>query len=151
MNGPVSTSDFGILLGMAYQRFVVELNEHLVARGFTEIRATYGYVFRALADGEMTTAQLATKLGITNQGMAKIVNEMSLNGYLEKEVNARDGREKLLRLSPRGREALKTARAFHASFERRLGKDGAVLRELLGGIVERDQREDDLARVLRPF
>lgn len=146
----MSNADFGILLGLAYQRFVTELNEHLAGRGFDDIRPTYGYVFRALADQRLTTAQLAARLQITSQGMAKIVDEMTFRGYLSKELDLKDARIRLLVLSDRGRRALRAARAFHAGFEEQLGKDGAALRKLLTGLVEGDGK-DELARVLRPF
>ncbi len=148
----MSTPDFGILLGLAYQRFVIELNESLAAQGFTGIKPTFGYVFRALGEQTMTTAQLAGRLQITNQGMAKIVDDMTEAGYLEKNHDPADARVKLLSLSARGHAALKAARRFHANFEQELGeRKAATIRKLLTEIVARGGPEDDLTRTLRPF
>lgn len=149
----MSTPDFGILLGLAYQRFVVDLNAHLATKGFTGIKPTFGYVFRAIGpSGRLTTAQLAAQLHITNQGMAKVVDEMTASGYLEKSDDSGDARVKLLSLSPRGLAALRTARAFHASFEDGLGgRKAATIRKLLSEIVSAGGSEDELARTLRPL
>jgi DNA-binding MarR family transcriptional regulator len=147
----MSNTDFGILLGLAYQRFVVELNQHLAAKGFKDIKPTFGYLFRALDGRRLTTAQLAARLQITSQGMAKIVEEAVSAGYLERQADPSDARVKLLGLAPRGLAALKAARAFHRSFETQLGEDGKALRALLTDLVERDGALDALERVLRPF
>lgn len=147
----MSNTDFGILLGLAYQRFVIELNEHLASKGFKIIKPTFGYLLRALDGRKLTTAQLAARLQITSQGMAKIVEEAVSAGYLERQADPSDARVKLLCLAPEGLALLKAARAFHRSFERRLGDDGETLRALLTDLVERDGATDVLERVLRPF
>jgi DNA-binding MarR family transcriptional regulator len=146
--------DFGILLGLAYQRFVIQLNEHLAAKGFSPIKPTFGYVFRALEAETLTTAQLAARLQITSQGMAKVVEEMVNAGYLDRRADPADARVRLLELNARGRAAVATARAFHAEFEARLGGSAgerrvattrAVLTEIVG------EADDLLSRTLRPF
>jgi DNA-binding MarR family transcriptional regulator len=149
--------DFGILLGLAYQDFVAELNDHLARRGFTSVGASYGYVFRALVGQDLTTSQLAARLRITPQGAAKIVDEMAATGYVERQVDPGDRRAKVLRLTERGRGAVSAARAFHRDFERRLARRhgtaaAAAVREALTGIVERDATATDAAdRLLRPL
>ena len=147
----MSNTDFGILLGLAYQRFVFELNEHMASKGFKNTKPTLGYVMRALDGRKLTTAQLAARLQITSQGMAKIVEEAVGAGYLERQADPSDARVKLLCLTRDGLAVLKAARAFHRSFERALGDDGKPLRALLTRIVERDGGSDELERVLRPF
>jgi DNA-binding MarR family transcriptional regulator len=147
--------DFGILLGLAYQHFVVDLNRHLADQGFRDIGPSYGYVFRALADERKTTAQLAAQLGITSQGMAKIVEDMESTGYLRRHPDPKDARVKLLDLTPHGRAALAAARRFHHDFEVRLGhKVGkgrvATVREVLTEILGASPAEG-LTRTLRPL
>jgi len=151
----VSNLDFGILLGLAYQRFVDELNAHLDHAGFAVNKRTYGYVFRALADQpDMTTAQLAARLGITSQGAAKIVDDMVNTGYLRRAPDPADARARLLRLTDRGTAALAAARAFHQQYEADLiahvGANAvADLRRALGALVGADDAA--LTRQLRPF
>lgn len=137
MTSPV---DFGVLLGLAYQVFVDELQIDLRVRGFDDIGTAYGYVFRALDAEELHLRQLAERLGMSDQGAAKIVNEMEQRGYLERHPDPVDGRIKKLRLSSRGAKALAAARRFHAAYVRRLGKslsedDLAATRRVLEAVV----------------
>jgi DNA-binding MarR family transcriptional regulator len=147
--------DFGILLGLAYHHFVIELNRHLAALGFESIGPSYGYVFRALASERRTTAQLAAQLGITSQGMAKIIDDMESTGYVSRHPDPADARVKLLDLTPRGRAALAAARRFHHEFEASLAaKAGerkvAHTREVLTSLIGATPAED-LTRSLRPL
>jgi DNA-binding MarR family transcriptional regulator len=112
--------DFGILLGLAYQTFVDELRSHLEAQGFDDMGKSYGYVFRALDLEALHLRQLAERLGMSDQGAAKIVNEMEERGYLQKHADAGDGRIKKLMLSKRGLAALQAARQFHQTYEEAL-------------------------------
>ena len=114
--------DFGILLGLSYQAFVDELRAALQAKGFTDLGPTYGYVFRALGAEALHLRALAGRLGMTDQGAGKIVDEMESRGYLERHPDPDDGRIKRLRLARRGRAALAAARQFHHLYERRLAE-----------------------------
>jgi len=132
--------DFGILLGLAYQEVVRGLRATLAAAGFTDLGRPDGFVFRALAGRPRTVSELAVRLHITKQGAAQIVADMERRGYVVRVPDPDDRRAKLVQLSDRGRRALAAARAFHATYERRLvrthGKDRvAALRELLDGIA----------------
>lgn len=147
--------DFGILLGLAYQHFVIELNRHLAARGFDSIGPSYGYVFRALADERRTTAQLAVQLGITSQGMAKIIDDMVATDYVERHPDPSDARVRLLDLTAKGRSALAVARKFHRDFEARLAsalgpRKVSTTRDVLTSLIGAAPTED-LTRTLRPF
>jgi DNA-binding MarR family transcriptional regulator len=122
-NTPQPSTDFGILLGLAYQTFTDLLRAVLAKQGFDDLGGAYGYVFRALVDEKPTQRELARRLGITDQGMGKIVSEMMLRGYIERRTDPDDSRAKRLRLAPRGRAALGAARRFHAAFERQLSGD----------------------------
>jgi DNA-binding MarR family transcriptional regulator len=112
--------DFGILLGLAYQTFVDELRAHLDTLGFDDMGKSYGYVFRALNEEALHLRQLAERLGMSDQGASKIVNEMEARGYLERYPDAIDGRIKKLKLSRRGLAALSAARQFHQTYEENL-------------------------------
>src|SRR5437899_2880763 len=76
----MATRDFGILLGLAYQGFVTRLHADLARRGFRDIGPTVGYVLRAVAGEPMNQRQLSQRLGITDQGMMKIVDDMARRG-----------------------------------------------------------------------
>src|SRR5438477_266200 len=54
MTAPAQPLDIGILMVAAYQQFVVELRAATAAQGFDDTGRSDGYVFRALAGGQMT-------------------------------------------------------------------------------------------------
>jgi DNA-binding MarR family transcriptional regulator len=146
--------DLGIVLGLAYATFVDELHAHLAVEGYDDLGRSYGYVFRTLAAGERSAAELAARLGITAQGAAKLVDEMASRGYVERRPHPDDRRAKLLRLSDRGQGALASARRFHAAYEARLrerlgDRRAAALRRDLEVLAGADEPAAALDR-LRP-
>ena len=142
-------TDIGILLGLAYGAFVDEMHADLAARGFDDLGRSYGYVFRVLADGDRSLSELAGLLGMTLPGAGKIVDEMEARGYVERHADRRDRRVKRLRLSARGRAALRAARAFHRRFEHRL-PDAPALRAALEAIAA-DAPTGSAPRYVRPL
>jgi MarR family transcriptional regulator for hemolysin len=152
LDGDAEPADFGILLGLAYQTCTDELRSTLRAAGFDDLGTAYGYVFRALASEPLHLNELATRLGITNQGTVKIVNEMEARGYVTRRADAEDGRAKFISLAPRGRSALTHARRFHAEYERRLARrfgkeDARQFRELLERLIATTGTEAARARL----
>src|ERR1044071_672034 len=112
----MATPDFGIVLGLAYQGFVAHLHAHLARHGFTDIAPTVGYVLRAVADEPMNQRQLSRRLGITDQGTMKIVDDMERQGFIVRIADRDDARARRLALGVRGKALLRVARRFHASF-----------------------------------
>ncbi|WP_328992006.1 MarR family transcriptional regulator [Kribbella sp. NBC_01245] len=114
------TTDFGILLVLAYQEFVRDLRETLAAQGFPDQGRSDGYVLRTLSAEPMTVSALAERLEISKQGAGQIVDDMEQRGYVVRVPSPTDGRARILQLSQRGHDALKAARKFHQTYERRL-------------------------------
>jgi DNA-binding MarR family transcriptional regulator len=112
--------DLGILLALAYQEFVRELHAAMAAAGFGDLGHSDGYVFRALASQPLTATELASRLAVTKQGTAQIIDDMAARGYVKREPDPRDARARLIDLTPRGRDALACARRFHREYEDRL-------------------------------
>lgn len=154
MAGMESTRlDFGILLMLAAQEFVIDLRESLAGQGFDDQGRSDGYVFRALGAAPMTTSELAERLEISKQGAAQIVEDMERRGYVERRPDPSDKRARLLHLSQRGKDALAAARRFHQRYERRLvaahGPEAvAGLRTLLTAMVGEDRTADPRFRAL---
>jgi DNA-binding MarR family transcriptional regulator len=144
----MTSMDLGILLALAYQGFVRRLHEDLATRGYDDLGRSDGYVFRALADAPSTTSALAARLGLTKQGAAQIVDDMTARGYLTSRPHPDDARARLLELSERGRGALTAARDFHRRYERTLTRrHGAeavtLLRVLLTEMAGPEATADD--------
>jgi DNA-binding MarR family transcriptional regulator len=135
----MANRDFGIVLGLAYQGFVAHLHAHLAEHGFTEIAPTVGYVLRAISEEPMNQRQLSRRLGITDQGTMKIVDDMERQRFVVRAPDPGDARARRLELGPRGKELLRIARRFHQRFEQRLaaelGESVATARRVLEHIA----------------
>jgi len=138
--------DFGILLLLACEEFVTDLRATLAA-DFPDQGTSDGYVLRSLGARPMTVSELAAGLSMSKQGAGQIADDMERRGYVERRPDPRDGRARLLHLSPRGEDALAAARRFHQRYERRLvrahGKDAVEsVRALLGAMIGAGQVAD---------
>ncbi|MGV9613769.1 MarR family winged helix-turn-helix transcriptional regulator [Nocardia xishanensis] len=145
--------DLGILLGLAWEQFVIELRTTLAEQGFDDLGRSDGYVFRCLANGPMNVSELAERLAISKQGAAQIIDDMQRRGYVERRPDPADGRAKLLYLTERGEAALAAARRFHRNREQRLVREFGAdavhsLRAVLGGIATEQRLADPLLRAL---
>lgn len=112
--------DLGILLAAAYEQFVGDLRESLAEEGFRTLGRADGFVFRTLARGPMTVSDLATRLGITKQGAAQVIDDMQSRGLVQRGHDPHDARARPVELTDRGRAALSAASAFHRRTERAL-------------------------------
>jgi DNA-binding MarR family transcriptional regulator len=151
----VNRDDLGIQLGLAYAAFVEWLNAQMADAGFDDLGATFGYIFRALADGPATLSDLAAGLHMTTQGTAKILAEMEAREYVSRQPHPTDARSRLVQLADRGQRALDTAHALHRRYEERLvgqvGADSVVaLRRALAAVQEVGD-VDPASRLLRPI
>ncbi|TQM30297.1 MarR family winged helix-turn-helix transcriptional regulator [Nocardia bhagyanarayanae] len=145
--------DLGILLGLAYEQFVVELRASLTEHGFDDLGRSDGYVFRCLTKRPMNVSELAERLGITKQGAAQIVDDMQRRGYVERRPDPADGRAKLLYLTERGNAALAAARRYHRNREQRLAREFGpdalrTLRAVLGAVATEERLADPQLRAL---
>jgi DNA-binding MarR family transcriptional regulator len=115
-----TTTDFGVLLNLAFGAFKGTLHDYLANQGFDDLGPSFGYVFRLLQSGPQNLRQLADALDITPQGALKIVNDMVDKGYVIRRDDLQDARSKQLCLTARATRAIASARRFHAKFERDL-------------------------------
>jgi DNA-binding MarR family transcriptional regulator len=115
--------DFAILV-VGANRFVADrLGAAVAAAGVPDMRAPYGYVLRAVADGGLTLTELAERLAVTKQAAIKVVDEMEARGFVAREPAPDDRRAKLLRLTERGRRVRTAALAASEEMERELRAD----------------------------
>ena len=63
-------------------------------------------VMGALADGQLTVSQIARRMGLTRQGVQRLVDVLETERVLELVENPEHKRAKLVRLSEAGREKL---------------------------------------------
>lgn len=149
--------DLGVLLTIALETFKGRLHAHLAATGYDDLGASFGFVFRSLADRPLSLVELAARLGVSSQGALKIAAEMVDRGYVERQDDAEDKRVRRLLLTARGRAALREARRFHARAERELAdalgaKQVASARAVLMALAGESARGDTMwAGSSRPF
>ena len=140
--------DLGILLAVAYERFVSDLRDHLAAQGFADLGRADGFVLRTLHRGPMTVSDLAGRLGITKQGAAQVVDDMQRRELVRRGRDPHDARARPVELTDRGRAVLAAASRVHRRTERALvtehGADAVTtLRALLSSVAGTAAGSDD--------
>jgi DNA-binding MarR family transcriptional regulator len=153
---PTPEPDFAILLVLAARALADDLNARLAAEGFPEMRAGFGFMFRAIQDGEPTPTELGTRLGVSKQAVGKVLEEMEQRGFVERRLDPADRRARRVRLTPHGRAASQTAirlsGEIEADLRARVGTEQVTaLRSALLAYVEAYGGADDAAaRRARP-
>ncbi|MEQ6900454.1 MarR family winged helix-turn-helix transcriptional regulator [Nocardioides sp. YIM 152588] len=115
--------DFGVLLSLAGVTFAEELRLHMHASGFVGFTTRTGFVLRLLADEPLSVRVLAERLHMTPQATLKLVEGMTLAGFVDRAPKGLDRRQRIVKIGDRGREALDAAKAFHARFELNLAAE----------------------------
>lgn len=139
---PAGRGALGPALRRAWVGYRRRLDAELAAAGFGDQRLPDGRVLRICARSvEVTSAQIGRELGITRQGASKIVASLRARGYVALSDSPRDGREKIVTLTPRASAFIAAQRAavqrIEGQLRSQLGADvfeGAYqLLEALGG------------------
>jgi DNA-binding MarR family transcriptional regulator len=126
------------------------------AAGFADRRFPDGRVLRMCAGPTDTTvSQIGRELGITRQGASKIVAGLQDRRYVTVRPSATDGREKVVKLTPRALDYLATQRqaahAIESQLRADLGPDALAhvfrLADVLAG--DDDLRMSDYLRQMR--
>ncbi len=107
------------LLGVALDAMLAEFRGQLEEAGYGEIRPTHGCVFRFVHGDGMRLTDLAAAAGMTKQSVGEIVDDLAQRGYVERFPDPADRRAKLIRLTPKGKEAQATGFGLLAEIERR--------------------------------
>jgi DNA-binding MarR family transcriptional regulator len=137
-DSPATTENVGFLLAKAAQRFNELLAERFAARGFGEVRPSYGSVLVPLfeRDGQRL-GELAAAARLSKQAMTGLVGRCEADGLVRRDRDPVDGRAFNVRLTDRGR-------AFRAVAEDVLGEIDDELVRSLG-----TRRRDALTRALK--
>lgn len=106
----------------------------------TGLRHGHGYLVQRLLVGPATATEMAAELGITQQAVSKTVRELADLGHVELVVDPADSRRRPVRLTRRGRAAVRRARSARQRLDERI-RDGL-------GEERFDRLVADLAEVL---
>jgi DNA-binding MarR family transcriptional regulator len=139
-------SDLAILVVGAARVVADRLGDAVERAGVDDMRAPFGYVIRALADGDRTLTELASLLGVTKQAAIKVVDEMEARGFLTRESHPDDRRVKLLQLTAKGRKVRRAALAASHRMEQELRVDigDAPVDDMRAGLDQLLARHDAL-------
>lgn len=143
----------GRALTVALRLLVDDLHRRLAAQGFDDLRPAFGYVLNAAARASTRATDVAALLGMTRQGAAKLLAEMELAGYLEREASPNDARASPVALTARGRAALAAAAKAQRDIERSWARlsstaDVAALRRVVSAVIAEAEGDEPLP--LRP-
>lgn len=111
---PDNTAGFELplLLFAGFRALIDALHAELAAQGHPDVRPAYGFAMQAIGPHGATASELGRLLGISKQAAGKTVDRLVSLGYAERAADAADGRRKLVRLTPRGFDALARSAAI---------------------------------------
>ena len=95
-----------LLLFAGFRSIIDELHAELARRGHPDLRPAHGFALQAIGLRGATASEAGRRLGISKQAAGKTIERLSQLGYVHKAGDDQDRRRKLVRLTPRGLEAL---------------------------------------------
>jgi DNA-binding MarR family transcriptional regulator len=133
----LSTANLGFLLAKASQRWNELLVGRFAARGYPDVRPSYGSVLMPLFERDgLRLGEIAARARLSKQSMTALVRQCEDDGFVRRRRDPADGRAFRVELTPRGQR-------FRGVVDEVLGELDAVVLAALG----RRQR-DALARAL---
>jgi DNA-binding MarR family transcriptional regulator len=106
------------LLLSAFRGLVDEVHARLATAGYPGLRATHGFAMQAVGDG-CTSVELGQRLGVSKQAATRTARSLEEMGLVTRGANPRDGRERTIVLTSRGRRVL---RLSGEAFEQAVGR-----------------------------
>lgn len=94
------------LFAIGFRELVDALHERLAARGWHDVRRSYGFVLLAAREADVQVGEVAALLGVTKQAASKLVAAMEEAGYVRRAARPGDGRARTVALTERGRQLL---------------------------------------------
>ena len=112
------------LLSQVRDAVGAELFARLKELGFAELRPAHGCVFGNIDDDEGSRlTELAERSGLTKQSVGEAVADLERLDFVERVSDPADGRAKIIRLTPHGREALSASQDIFADIEGRFAAE----------------------------
>ena len=122
-----------LLLFAGFRSLIDDLHAELSRRGHPDLRPVHGFAMQAIGVAGASASEVGRRLGVSKQAAGKTADRLAELGYTERVDDPRDARSKLIRLTPRGIDALsQSAEIFdrlRAGWVERLGADRVRLIE----------------------
>ena len=123
-------------------RLWMKLIDRILRMRAEQSRARWETMFAiAFAEGPVTTRSVSQHLRLRWPTLVRVLDELERDGLIERTDNPADGRSRLIRLSPRGREVLIQSREAvdpkrHEALEHLSDADLATCTELLDRVFQ---------------
>ncbi len=101
-----------LLLFGGFRSIIDELHAELARRGHPDLRPAHGFALQAIGPTGATATETGHRLGITKQAAGKTIDRLAELGYVHKADDDTDRRRKLVRITPRGLDALAMSAAI---------------------------------------
>lgn len=141
-NSAVTTDNIGFLLAKASERFNELLVAGFAAKGFPEVRPSYGSVLVPLfTAGDLRPGEIAGQARLSKQALTGLVALCEKDGLVTRERDPEDGRAFRISLTPRGRRLQQAAEATLAELDDQIVAElgthrrGALI-EALQGVMD---------------
>ncbi|HJZ70143.1 MAG TPA: MarR family transcriptional regulator [Vicinamibacterales bacterium] len=105
------------LLRRTSRQMVDELIERLHAAGYADHTAAHHPLFENIDPEGTRLTVLASRTGLTHQAVGELIDALEQRGYVERFPDRSDARARLVRLTKKGRAAVRTAIAEIARIE----------------------------------
>src|ERR671923_2012762 len=116
-----------LLLFGGFRALIDQLHAALAEQGHPDVRPAHGFAMQAIGRDGATASEIGRRLGVSKQAAGKTVDRLVELGYAERVADTADARRKLVRLTPRGDDALARSAAvfeqLRAAWAERLGAD----------------------------
>lgn len=99
---PLTEPMIGALLRRASEASHQVLLRRLHEAGFSDMRPTHFALFQFPGPHGVRPTELARRVGLSKQALNPLLNELESFGYLTREPDDDDGRQRVLRLTDRG-------------------------------------------------
>ncbi len=137
-----SSENVGFLLAKASQRFNELLTERFAARGFSEVRPSYGSVLVPLFDRDgRRLGDIAQAARLSKQAISGLVGDCERAGLVSRGRDPDDGRAFRISLTARGRKLRAAAEEELAGLDAQIvaalgSRKHDALTEALKGVME---------------
>lgn len=110
--GDVRGHELPLLLFAGFRTLIDRLHAELARQGHPDVRPAHGFAMQAVGAGGATASEVGRRLGVSKQAAGKTVDRLVALGYAERADDPADARRKLVRLTPRGLDALTRSAAI---------------------------------------
>ena len=135
-------AELALLLLGGFHSMVDEVVMELDSRGHAGVRPAHAFALRAIDAGADTASELGRRLSVTKQAAAQTIAALEQLGYVDRELDPRDGRRKRVQVTCRGHEMLEIGQA---SFQRVRERWAAQI-----GVKQLDVLQAQLCRLVEP-